>query len=92
MGGNVTNITVDEVQCAIKAAEGNRSPSEAGIRLGNEKYMLVAHDADNMLVQLSKKGGGAAIGKTGTAVVMAFYVKDKPMETGGFQTIGECAQ
>jgi len=92
MGGNVTNIAVDEIQCAIKASEGNRNPCDAGIRLGNEKYMFVAHDPETQVVQLSKRGGGAAICKTATAVIIAFYVKDKAMETGGFQTIGMVAE
>jgi len=60
MAGNITNVAVDEIQCAIKASGGNRNPSEAGIRLGNEKYMFVAYDDANKVVQLSKRGGGGA--------------------------------
>ena len=44
MDGSVKNVTVDEIQAAIKAAEGVRNPTEAGIRLGNEKFMFVTHD------------------------------------------------
>lgn len=35
MDGSSKNVTVDEIQCAIKAAEGVRNPTEAGIRLGD---------------------------------------------------------
>lgn len=92
MAGNVTNIPVDEIQCAIKAAEGIRNPSDAGIRLGNEKYMFVAFDDTTNTVQLSRKGGGAAIMKINSCMVIAFFVKDQAKETGGVQTLGECAE
>ena len=92
MAGNVTNVAVDEIQCAIKAAEGNRNPTDAGIRIGQEKFMFVSYDSDNNVVQLSKRGGGAAICKTATAIIIAFYVKDKPMTTGGFQTLAMAAE
>lgn len=92
MGGNITNVPVDEVQCAIKAAEGQRNPTDAGIRMGNEKFMFVMHDSDSQITQLSKKGGGAALAKTHTALIIAFYKKDHPMKTGGTQTAGQCAE
>lgn len=75
-------VNVDEFQCASLAADGNRAPSEAGIRLGEEKYMFVARDADTGLTQLSKRGGGAAIMKSNTAVIIAFWTKDKPASVG----------
>lgn len=77
-------VTVDEFSCALKAADGNRNPSEAGIRMGNEKFMFVSRDDVSGLTQLSKRGGGgAAIMKTNTAIVIAFYIKDKPTSTSG---------
>lgn len=72
-------VQVDEFQCALLAADGNRNPSEAGIRMGNQKYMFVAKDDTTGVVILSKRGGGgAALAKTNTALIIAFYEKDKP--------------
>ena len=73
-------VKVDEFQCALKSSEGNRNPSEAGIIFDGIKYMFVARDDTTGLTQLSKRGGGgAALIKTNTALIIAFWVKDKPM-------------
>jgi len=37
---------VNEVEIAKKVAGGERSPSDAGIRLGGKKYMFVTHGED----------------------------------------------
>ena len=50
--------------------------------------MFVNYDDEKQIVQLTKNGGGAAICKTGTAIIIATFVKDKPMTSGGFQTLG----
>ena len=72
-----TDIEVDEVDCAIKAGNGIRNPCDAGIRLGGQKYMFVAHDSDDKTTQLSKRGGGgAAIAITNKAFIVAFYEKE----------------
>lgn len=93
MSGAVTNIPVNEIECAIKASEGIRNPTDAGIRLGNEKFMFVAFDADAQVVQLSKRGGGGcAIGRMNTAMILAFWVKDHPKSPSGVQTAGQCAE
>ena len=93
MDGSVKNVTVDEIQAAIKAAEGVRNPTEAGIRLGNEKFMFVTHDDVTGVAQLSKRGGGgAAICKTVSAVIIALWTKDAPTSTGGVQTAGQTAE
>jgi len=83
---------VDEFQCALKAADGNRNPSEAGIILGGEKYMFTSNN--DGLTQLSRRGGGgASLMKTNTALVIAFWKKDKPFTGGknGVQNAGDCA-
>ena len=86
--------TVDEFQCALKASGGDRKPSEAGIFMGKEKYMFVSHDAASGVAVLSKRGGGgAAICKTATALIIAIYIKDKPCGTAGhYQSSGVCAE
>lgn len=83
MGDESTIVHVDEIQCAIGAGKGNRKPCEAGIRMGNEKYMFITHDETTKVTQLSKTGGGvAAIGVTGTAIIIATGIKDKPKTSG----------
>lgn len=91
MAGNKTSINVNEVNCAIGAAEGKRNPTDAGIRLGNEKYMFVAHDETDGVTQLSKRGGGAAVKKIASAVIIATWSKEAKSSNGLFQAGGDCA-
>ena len=42
-------IQVNEFDTVLKASGGERKPSEAGIRIGGEKYMMVTHDAETGL-------------------------------------------
>jgi len=46
MGDEKEIVSVDEIQCAIGAGNGNRKPCGAGIRLGGDKYMFVNHDEE----------------------------------------------
>ena len=72
-------IELNEFQCVMGAAAGNRNPCEAGIIIGGEKYMLAGQvDPVTGLCQLTKKGGGAAIMKTATGIIVALFTKDKP--------------
>ena len=91
-------IHINEFECIMGASNGNRNPSEAGIRLGGKKYMLVNHDPATGLAQLTCSGGGAAIMKTATGIICATFIKDKACESvsggpekGKFQTLGGCA-
>ncbi len=55
--------------------------------------MFVTFDDVSGVAQLSKRGGGgAAICKTATAVIIALWVKDAPTSTGGVQTAGQTAE
>ena len=86
-------VEVDEFQNILKASLGDRQPSEAGIRIGGEKYMFVSHEDSTKCTQLSKKGGGFCMCRTNTGIVMATYIKDKPCaQKGNFQNAGDCAQ
>lgn len=76
-------VEVDEFQNILKAAGGDRNPSEAGIRIGGEKYMFVSYEETTGCTQLSKRGGGCALAKTYTGIVMATYTKDKPTNVKG---------
>ena len=48
--GGTIPCKVNEFQCALAAANGRRKPSEAGIRMGNEKFVFVSHDAEENVV------------------------------------------
>lgn len=94
LAGNTTEIDVNEVDAASKAADGVRNPTDAGIRLGNEKYMLTHHGDVNGTVtaQLARRGGGgAAIAKTNTAMIIALFSKDGTQSDGLPQAIGNVA-
>ena len=85
-GTKITEM-VDEVQCCVKAAEGVRKPAgEAGIRISNMKYMFGNYDDITQCTQCSRTGGGAAIGNTKDAVVIALWDKMAVMGDGQMQT------
>ena len=87
MDGSTENIEVNEVACAIGAADGNRQPSAAGIRMGGEKYMLTYKDDNAAITQMTRRNGGAVVGKCGTVVVIGFWKKDKQDSNGKFQNM-----
>jgi len=84
MDGSTENVEVNEVTCAVGAADGNRQPSPAGIRMGGEKYMLTYKDEEAAIAQLTRRGGGACVGKAATVVVVGFWKKDKQDSNGKF--------
>ena len=90
MDGSVTNVEVNEVACAMGAADGNRQPSQAGIRMGGTKYMLTYKDDELAIAQLTRSGGGAVVGKTTTAVVIGFWKKDQVDSNGRVQNMEDC--
>jgi hypothetical protein len=88
---NVT-VNVNEVDVANKAGQGERAPAgAAGIRLGNKKYMFVAHNPDSKVTMLSCTGGGAAIANINGASIIAFYDKNKCDSAGKNQSPGNVA-
>ena len=95
MGGNKTKVPVNEVDVAKQVGEGQRRPAgDAGIRLGNAKYMFVRHDADAEVpyTMLSKEGGGGAvIANCNGASVIALLEKETKNSAGQYQTTGEAA-
>ena len=77
MDGSTQPVEVNEVACAVGASDGNRSPCEAGIRMCGEKFMLTYKDDERAIAQLTTRGGGACVGKTGTAVIVGVWKKDQ---------------
>jgi len=87
MDGSTENVEVNEVACAIGASEGNRQPSPAGVRMAGEKFMLTYKDDEQNVAQLTKRGGGACVGKTATAVVIGVWMKDQADSNGKTQNM-----
>lgn len=73
MDGSTQNVNCNEVAAAMGAADGNRRPTEAGIRMGGKKFMLTYKDDETAVAQLTTSGGGACCGKTTTAVVVGLW-------------------
>ena len=89
--GGTLEVTVDEFQCAYDAAGGNRKPSAAGIRMGNEKYVFVRHDAEFGSTYMTRSGGGGAVAaRTKEGLVIGFWNKDTQMNPKGVQNAADC--
>ena len=58
--GSKKSVEVDEFVTALEASKGNRKGSEAGIRMNNQKYMLVKHNPESNSAYLGREGGGGA--------------------------------
>ena len=68
-------IKIDEFKIATMVADGNRTPTAAGIRLCGTKFMM-NNSSDGITMMNKQGGGGATIGKTGKALVMGIWDKD----------------
>ena len=74
--GSTKSVNVNEFVTALEATKGNRKGSEAGIRMANQKYMLVKHTPENNTAYLGREGGGGAcISRTNSAVVIGVWNK-----------------
>ena len=89
--GGEAEIKVDEFQCVWGAAGGSRMPTQAGIRIGDEKYVFVKHDQEFQSSYLSRQGGGGACcAKFGGGLVLGMWDKDALMQPGGNQNAADC--
>lgn len=84
--GSFRDILVNEFKCAKEAALGKRMPTQAGIRMGNEKYIFVKNEPDTQSSYLTRQGGGGAvIANLKTGIVIGIWHKDQMMSKGGGQ-------
>ena len=89
--GSTKTVNVNEFVTALEASKGNRKGSEAGIRMGNQKYMLVKHNPENNSAYLGREGGGGAcIARTNSAVVVGIWNKAAEMSNKQLQNAGDC--
>lgn len=80
--GSKAMVDINEVDIAIQVADGNKKPTQVGIRMGGAKYMLQVYDADNKVAKCVGNNGGATVGKTNTAIIVAFWKKDQNTSEG----------
>ncbi len=73
----------------LKASNGDRKPSDAGIRLIGMKFMFIKSDAG--ITYLSKQGGGGGcICRTKTAMLIGVWDKNAMMSNKLPQNSGDC--
>lgn len=84
-------VPVNEFQCALEATKGNRKGSEAGIRMANQKYMLIKHNPENNSAYLGREGGGGAcVARTKSALIIGIWNKSAVMSDKTLQNAGDC--
>lgn len=89
--GTKKKVEVDEFKTILEATKGNRKGSEAGIRMNNQKYMLIKHNSENNSCYLGREGGGGACAvRTNTAVIIGVWNKQSMMSNGQLQNAGDC--
>ena len=90
--GTTKDVQVNEFKCCWGAAMGNKMPSEAGIRIGNEKFVFVKHDPETKTTYMTRRGGGGGcISKLESGIVIGIWLKDEMMSKGGVQNQADCA-
>jgi hypothetical protein len=78
--GSITNIKMNEFNCAVGVSNGKRNPTASGVRLGNTKFMMVRHDPEDNVAYLSRMGGGGAcVVRTKNALVIGIWDKNSMM-------------
>ena len=71
------DVYVNELEVAVKAADGDRKPAgAAGIRIGGKKYMFVANDEVTKTTQCSSMMGGCSMANLKSGVVIALWGKN----------------
>ena len=89
--GSKKKVNVNEFNCVVEATTGNRKGSEAGIRMANQKYMMIKHNPENNSVYLGREGGGGAcVARTKSALVIGIWNKAAQMGNGNLQNAGDC--
>jgi hypothetical protein len=74
--GTKKQVNVNEFVAAHEATKGNRKGSEAGIRMANQKYMLIKHNPEDNSAYLGREGGGGAcVARTGTVILIGVWNK-----------------
>jgi hypothetical protein len=90
--GSKREVLCNEFKCVMGASLGRRNPTEAGIRIGKEKFLYIKTESDTQSTYLSRTGGGGAvIAKLKDGLVIGIWHKDIVMSKGGNQNMADCA-
>ncbi len=89
---NVKKVPIDEKKILSQVVLAGATDCEAGVRINNQKHMLVNYDPAKKLAYFSKVGGGACAMATKTTIVFASYNSSLPMSDGNAQNPGLCNQ
>ena len=84
------SVNVNEFTTALEATKGNREGSEAGIRMGNQKYVMIRYNPDQNVAYLGREGGGACVARTNMAVLIGIWNKAGVMSNELLQNSGDC--
>ena len=89
--GSKKDVPINEFTTVHEATKGNRKGSEAGIRMANQKYMLIKHNPENNSAYLGREGGGGAcVARTKSCVLIGVWNKAGQMSNGQMQNQGDC--
>ena len=102
--GSKKKVICNEHAACMKATRGDRKGGqECGIRISNQKYMMLRNDEKGKVkfAILSRQGGGGAcVAKTTKALIVGIWYQDKEgsapsracasMSNGGQQNTGDC--
>ena len=90
--GGQSEILVNEFNCAMGVANGNRSPCAAGILMGSQKYAYIKQDDKSKAHCLVSAGkGGACVGKLAKCIIIATWNNDAKASDGSPQNMDLCA-
>ena len=92
--GSKKTVDVNEVNCAIAAAKGDRSGGSggAGIRMAGSKFVLLrpSPEVDKGAYLSRQGGGGATVVLTEKCVIVAVWDKDAVMSNKQNQNTFDC--
>jgi len=78
--GSTRNVLVNEFKGLLSVTSGNAMPTEAGVRLGNERYIFKEHEPAMQMAQLERQeGGGAVVMKTKKGLIIGIWLESEQM-------------
>ena len=87
---NVQKVPVDEKQLLINVVLNGTTDENVGVRVNNEKHVMVNYDPVKKLTYFSKRDGGACAMATNTVIIYASYNQNLVMSDGMAQGPGLC--
>ena len=90
--GSTKNLKIVEFNCAMGVTKGQRNPTAAGVRMGNQKFVMTQHDPETNAAYLTRTGGGGAtVARTKNAIIIGIWDKNAVMSDNKNQNSGDCS-